>query len=74
MLHIRLSMIWYTVTNSEMLSSSTYTSNNLTLIFLDHFYHYPKHTVAHKGHAANKNIAANILKFVQMYYKFLQIH
>ena len=34
----------------------------------------PASTVAHKGHAANKNIAANILKFVQMYYKFPQMH
>ena len=31
-------------------------------------------TVVHKGYTANKNIAANILKFVQMCYKFLQIH
>ena len=31
-------------------------------------------TVANQGHDENKNIAANILKFVQMYYKFLQIH
>ena len=33
-----------------------------------------KPAVSHKGHAANKNVAANILKFVQMYYKFPQIH
>ena len=30
--------------------------------------------VVHRGHNANKNIVANIIKFVQMYHKFLQIH